>query len=77
MVMHDNRDLWILGRGRVRDFLIEQHRAHPNQRHFAGKNVIPSSFYYEVLKKCCVKASQEHGSSFGIFRSAKRLSYQQ
>ena len=34
--------------------------------------MIPSSFYYEVLQKCClVKTSQDHGSSFGIFRSAK------
>ena len=39
---------------------------------FGGKNVIPSSLYYEVLQKCCcVKTSQEHGSSFGIFRSTK------
>ena len=35
--------------------------------------MIPSSFRYEVLQKCCrVKTSQEHGSSFDIFRSAKR-----
>ena len=35
----------------------------------AGKNVLPSSFYYEGLQKCChVKTSQQHStrSSFGI-----------
>ena len=33
------RELWILGRERlrVRDFLIVQHRACANQRHFGGK----------------------------------------
>ena len=34
----------------------------------------PSSFYYEVLQECRrVKTSQQHGSSFGIFRSAKKV----
>jgi len=28
-------------------------------------------------KRCLVKTSQEHGTSFGIFQSAKRCSYQQ
>ena len=51
------------------------------------ENVKPSSFYYEVLQICChvktefvetlVKTSPEYGSSFGIFRSAKRLGCQQ
>ena len=35
--------------------------------------MIPSSFYDEVLQKCCrVKTNEERGSSFGIFRSTKR-----
>ena len=63
---------------KVRDFVMEQLWARANQRHLGGKHVIPSSFQYKVLRKCCrVKTSQEHCSSFGIFRSAKRLSYQQ
>ena len=63
---------------RVRDFLMEQQRARVNQRHFGGKNLITSSFLYEVLQKCCgVKTSQENSSSFGIFQSEKRLSYKQ
>ena len=35
--------------------------------------MIPSSFYYKFLQKCChVKTSQEHGSNFGISGSAKK-----
>jgi len=47
----------------------------------------PASFWREKrdtvvillrrFAKCCVKINIDHGSSFGIFRSAKRLSYQQ
>ena len=40
--------------------------------------MIPLSFLqYEVLQKCCrVKTSQDHGSSFAIFRSAIRIAEQ-
>lgn len=49
----------------------------------------PASFWWEkrntvvifvrrLGKKCCYdKTNQEHGGSFDIFQSAKRLSYQQ
>ena len=39
-----------------------------NQRHFGGKNVIPSSFYYEVLQQV---NNTQHDSSFGIFDQQK------
>ena len=35
--------------------------------------MIPSSFLYEVLHKCGVKTSQEHGSSFWHFPICKRV----
>jgi len=45
-----------------------------NQRHFGGKNVMLSSFSYEVLQKCCGdETSREDGSSFGIFDQQKGL----
>ena len=35
--------------------------------------MIPSSFWCEVLQKCCrVKASQEHGNSSGIFAISRK-----
>ena len=62
-IAHDEeyiRDLQILGREglRVRDFLKEPHRAHANWRHFGGKNVISSSFQYEVLQINVVLSKQ-------------------
>ena len=38
--------------------------------------MISSSFQCEVLQKCCpIKTSQEPGSSFGSFRSAKKVQF--
>ena len=42
-------DLYILGRGRER--ARDRTTLGARKRHFGGKNLIPSSFYYEVLQK--------------------------
>ena len=42
-------DLYILGRGRER--ARDRTTLSARKRHFGRKNLIPSSFYYEVLQK--------------------------
>ena len=71
----DRKDLYILGRGRerVQDFPIGT-RLSARKPSFWREKRHTVVIYYEGLQKCCrIKTGQEHGSSFGIFGTAKRL----